>query len=254
MGANYFTPWVDGTTKFRAAHMNAVPESLDSVASIAAKRPIVSCDGDVTWYNGTLTWAGTVRIVFNNSDGDAVLNTIAASSLAISDNEFAYVTLNETTGTILTMSKAAVSTGAASNFLSKLIMVLAYRNATSDEIVPVWLPIPQRNGIPQTTIVPYAATISVDLDAYNVADVTLTGDPTINFTGGEDGQIVVLRLRQDGTGTRVVTWGAMVRFSTDTPEPTLSTAAGALDYLVFRHNAIDVSTGSYDFMAANRGF
>lgn len=96
-----------------------------------------------------------------------------------------------------------------------------------------------------------AATITIDWSEYDVCDVTLSHNATINATGGVDGRRLMLRLRQDGTGTRVPTWGSMFRFSTDVPEPTLSTAATTLDRLAFEYCSAD---GKYDCLAVNLGF
>lgn len=96
----------------------------------------------------------------------------------------------------------------------------------------------------------YGATITVDMDdTYDYCDVTLTGNPTINFSGGYDGKEVRLRLRQDGTGSRTVTWGTMVRFDAG-GAPTLSTTASKLDYLTFVYNASDAK---YDCISTSIG-
>ncbi len=98
----------------------------------------------------------------------------------------------------------------------------------------------------------YSAAISIDIEALTYGILTLAGNTTITFTGGEvEGQVILLRLVQDVTGSRIVTWDAKVRFSDDLPEPVLSTAGGKTDYLVFRRNVVD---DTYDFMAINRGF
>lgn len=291
MGANLHTPYVDDSTDYSAASMNPPLSQLDKDVTYATRFPIVHCDGDISYSAGTVAWDGIIRIVFNREDGKAIENTIAIGNVALSDNEFAYVTLNETDGTALSLSKTTITTDTASNFLTLGIYVLAYRNTASDDVVLCGLPqkphyiqeegsslarrpklnfaglgvtatddagnnstkVTIRNGIPVATVVSYGGTINLDLDLYNVADVTLTGNPTINFTNGVDGQEIVLRLRQDGVGSRTVTWGSMIRFSTDVPSPTLSSSPNELDYLVFRLNE-EESSGLYDLILLNRGF
>lgn len=295
MGTNFHTAYVDDSTEFSAPDMNSPLSELDKAISYQEKRPIVSCDGVFTWNpsTNTFSWSGTIRIFFNRADGQAIANTIAGpDSITINDNQFFYVTLNETNNTVLSKQLAAVSTGTASNFLALGRFVLAYRNTSSNDLFYVGLQvrphyIQDEGGTPLTRrdklnfsgnpvavtddtgnlatkvtirsgqvdaqIVSYGATINLDLDTYNVADVTLTGSPTINFTNGIDGQEIILRLRQDGVGSRTVTWGSMVRFSTDVPAPTLSTAPNSLDYLVFRLNE-EESSAQYDCILVNRGF
>jgi hypothetical protein len=126
MGDNFHTAPTSSTT-WEVTPIEAVLSTLDRGITYL-KNIIVHCDGAITYSAGTLTWAGTLRILFNRSDGKAIQNTVAASTLALSDNEFAYVDLNETDGTVLTMQKAAVTTNAASNFITYNRLVLAYRN------------------------------------------------------------------------------------------------------------------------------
>lgn len=251
MGSNFHTPWTT-STKFRASEMAPPIDALD-LAITYCRPAIVHCDGQIAYdaSTGSLSWSGTLRILFSREDGDAVENTVAAGSVTLSDGRMAYVTLSETTGTALTVSTALVSTGSASGFLAYNRLVLAYRNTSSNECFPVALRPHLNDRRPVTGSETSAATITVDLDDYDVCDITLDQNAQIDFTGGRDGQEVTLRILQDATGSRAPTWGTMVRFSTDTPSPTLSTAADTLDYLRFRYNSTD---GKYDCMSANRGF
>lgn len=140
MGNNYFTKWIDGTTKYRLADMDTPLVSLDRAITYH-KVGIVSCDGALSYdkTTGILSWSGSLRIHFNRTDGFAIVNTVAAGNITLADNEFAYVDLNETDATVLTVQKAAITTGAASNFKAYNRLILAYRNATSDEMYPVEL-------------------------------------------------------------------------------------------------------------------
>lgn len=70
--------------------------------------------------------------------------------------------------------------------------------------------------------------------------VTLGGNRTIaNPTNLVNGQRIVFRLKQDGTGGRTVTWDTKYRFSTDIPQPTLSTTASYIDFVAFIYNSTD---------------
>jgi hypothetical protein len=97
----------------------------------------------------------------------------------------------------------------------------------------------------------YAATITVDWSICDIARITLTGNPTLAFTGGVDGQHCTLELTQDATGSRSVTWPGNARFSTDIPTPTLSTTANKLDRLGFLNST---ASNTYDAVAVVRGF
>jgi hypothetical protein len=130
MGSNYHTP-ISTATAWKPADVNPVWAELDRAVTYL-KNVIIHSDGAITYTGGTLDWAGTLRIIFNRSDGQAIENTVATGSIALADNEFAYVDLNETDGTVLTMQKAAVTTAAASNFIAFNRLVMGYRNTTSN--------------------------------------------------------------------------------------------------------------------------
>lgn len=81
------------------------------------------------------------------------------------------------------------------------------------------------------------ATITIDASKGSVFDVTLGGNRTIAApTNGIDGERITLRIRQDATGSRTVTWNAVFHFGA-AGSPTLSTAAGKTDILDFIYNA-----------------
>lgn len=75
---------------------------------------------------------------------------------------------------------------------------------------------------------------SIDLADGNVVDMTLDNNPTLTFTGSAASVACgfTLILRQDGTGSRTVTWPASVDWAAGTA-PTLTTTASAVDVLSF---------------------
>lgn len=82
--------------------------------------------------------------------------------------------------------------------------------------------------------------------------VTLGGNRIMNApTNPTDGQYIVIRVKQDGTGSRLLTWNAAFRFSTDLPAPTLSTAGNKMDILGFVYNAQD---SKWDYVTEIKGF
>jgi len=77
-----------------------------------------------------------------------------------------------------------------------------------------------------------AATIAVDGSGGDVFDVTLGGNRTLgNPTGAVDGQKMTFRIKQDGTGSRLLTLDTKFAFGTDLTGITLSTAADAMDLI-----------------------
>jgi len=78
-----------------------------------------------------------------------------------------------------------------------------------------------------------AATIAWDLSANQVAKVTLEDNRTLGApTNKRDGGTYILRVIQDGTGSRTLAYNAVFKFPGGTA-PTLSTGAGAIDILTF---------------------
>lgn len=75
--------------------------------------------------------------------------------------------------------------------------------------------------------------ISWSLNTAQVASVTLAGNRTLdNPTNMVDGGTYILIVKQDGTGTRTLTYGTAYKWSSGTA-PTLSTGANAVDILSF---------------------
>ena len=78
-----------------------------------------------------------------------------------------------------------------------------------------------------------AANISWDLSIAQVAKVTLGGNRTLsNPSNMVDGGTYIIRITQDGTGSRTLAYGNAYKWSTGVV-PVLSTAAGAIDVLTF---------------------
>jgi hypothetical protein len=140
MGTNFHEPWIDASTQFIAADMNLPLSTIDRVIGYL-KNLIVHCDGSIEYHpmSGILYWSGALRFIFNRADGQACTNYAEIGSVQLGDNEFAYVDLDETNGTEVTVQKATVTGGAASNFIAFNRVVLGYRNAVSNDFYPVHL-------------------------------------------------------------------------------------------------------------------
>lgn len=97
-----------------------------------------------------------------------------------------------------------------------------------------------------------AANISVNAALGNIFTVTLGGNRTLsNPTGATNGQKLVFRIRQDGTGSRTLAFDTKFRFSDSIPSITLSTAANSTDYIgVIYHSSDD----KFDVVAFSQGY
>ncbi|MCK9597682.1 MAG: hypothetical protein M0R06_01500 [Sphaerochaeta sp.] len=253
MGSNFHTPWAASVTSFTAAAMNPALASLDQGLTYL-KNVLVHCDGVITYNKttGAISWSGTIRITFNTAAGLAVQNTIAAGSITLADAEFFYVDLSETDAAAVTASKAAVTTGAASNFIAFNRLVLAYRNSGSDNVYPVHLH-PQLND-PAKLVqsLTCADNVTIDWSKGWTADITLDrATTTFAFSGATDGARLVLRIKQYA-GPGAVAFGAEVRAGTElSSPPDLTATADLTDILGYIYNG---TATKYDFVSMIKGF
>lgn len=84
------------------------------------------------------------------------------------------------------------------------------------------------------------ATVTFNLDTNNNWGVTIAGNRTLALSGGHDGQVFTIAVRQDGTGSRTVTWWAGISWP-GAVVPTLTTTAGKMDVFEFWR----LASGSY---------
>lgn len=137
MGNNFFTPWAASVTQFTAASMNPALEGLDRALTYQ-KGAFIGCDGTMSYDSGTgvLTWTSTIHIYFNRTDGQAIHNSVSSGNITLADGEFCYVDLSETNNATLTVAKASISTGSASNFIAYNRLLLGYRNTSDNNFYP----------------------------------------------------------------------------------------------------------------------
>jgi hypothetical protein len=85
------------------------------------------------------------------------------------------------------------------------------------------------------------ATVTFDLATGNIQTVTLAGNRTLALSNPSTGQCFVLRLVQDGTGSRTVTWFSTIKWP-GAVTPTLTTTAAKTDVFGF----ICTGSNTYD--------
>jgi hypothetical protein len=84
-------------------------------------------------------------------------------------------------------------------------------------------------------------TVTFDLDASSTHTVTLGGNRTLALSNADVGQKFIIRLVQDATGSRSVSWFSTIKWPGGLV-PTLSTTAGDVDVFGF----ICTGAGTYD--------
>lgn len=85
------------------------------------------------------------------------------------------------------------------------------------------------------------ATVTFDLDTGSIQQVTLGGNRTLAISNEDAGQVFIVKLIQDGTGSRTVTWFSTINWAGGSA-PTLTTTAGQADVFGF----ICTDTDTYD--------
>jgi len=97
-----------------------------------------------------------------------------------------------------------------------------------------------------------AATIAVDASQGNDFRVTIAGNRTMgNPANPSNGEQIIFQVTQGSGGPFTLTWGSSYEFSSDLPQPTLSTQSGQTDLLGFIYNA---SKGTWLLAAFLNGF
>lgn len=122
--------------------------------------------------------------------------------------------------------------------------VLRYNNATSKwNNIPVYgfAAMAKYGGRESVATANATGATTLNLVNGNIFNITLTGNATLTFAGATNGEgcSFSLYLKQDGTGSRTVTWPAGTG-TTASPRvlwsggaPALSTGANAVDVMVF---------------------
>jgi len=85
------------------------------------------------------------------------------------------------------------------------------------------------------------ATVTFDLDNSKIQTVTLQGNRTLAVSNVSTGMVFVVRLQQDGTGGRSVTWWSTIKWPGGSA-PALSTAVNSIDAFGF----VCPGTNAYD--------
>lgn len=96
-----------------------------------------------------------------------------------------------------------------------------------------------------------SGTVAIDWNAGNTQHCVLGSTPvTFTFSGGQTGGNYKLILKQDGVGSRTVSWPATIRWGSGSA-PYLTPVPAKTDYVGFIYNGVD---GTYDSVAFNANF
>jgi hypothetical protein len=98
-----------------------------------------------------------------------------------------------------------------------------------------------KDGITDINVATDQATVTFDLSLGKVHQVTLAGNRTLALSNTTVGQAFILRIVQDATGSRTVTWFSGIKWP-NAVVPTLATTGNKVDVFGF----IVTASGVYD--------
>jgi hypothetical protein len=255
---NMTVTWNSGGTTFTAVKMN-VTDTASAAASLLLQFQVAGSDKFSVRKDGKVTAAGDLSIAGSGTiTGNlTVSGTLSASGITgavtgpagATDNAIARFNgagggVIKNSGVTIDASNNIVTAGymdAASYKVGGVAMVTSvataaqYRANTASLMLTtdkVWA------AAAEVTLTD-AATIAVDMSTFINAVVTLGGNRAMgNPTNEKPGQTGVIRIVQDGTGSRALTFGTDWEFAGGTV-PTLTTTAGATDLLFYYVIATD---------------
>ena len=183
----------------------------------------------------TYTTSGTLTAAYYNADRDEIIagvNSIVNAQVA-TGAAIVYSKLS-LTGSIVDADVGATAAIAASKLDATVLETDTAQTITGVKIFGV---------ATKTTLKADTdgATITFDLNVANVHTVTLGGNRTLALSNATVGQAFIIRLVQDGTGSRTVTWWSTIKWPSGTA-PTLTTTASSVDVFGF----ICTASGQYD--------
>lgn len=171
-------------------------------------------------------------------------NTITAT---IWNDEFTAVAASLNS---ITNAQIAAGAAIASSKISGTAVTLAGSEAlTNKTLTSPIITTPTVTG-PKATLTTASdgSTITFDLDTGPVHTTTLGGNRILALSNSAVGKVFVLRLVQDGTGSRTVTWFSTINWDNGTV-PTLTTTASGIDVFGF----ICTATDTYDGFIVGQG-
>lgn len=251
---------IDLSETSKVVAINSAGDGLQYLSTITAASgsiPITGTpsDGQVLQYSSSESAYQPANVSLADGDygdisvssGTFTIDPAAVTAAKLADGDYGDFSISSGVITIDTGAVTAAKIGAGAVTAAKVDEATAanWRAATADKIMvadTIW------DAAAEVTLTD-AATVAVDLSSGLNFTVTLGGNRTMgNPSNTKVGQTGWLRVVQDGTGSRTLSWASNYEFAGGTA-PTLSTGAADEDlfiYLVISSTRIFVSTAGLD--------
>ena len=197
-----------------AANIQWVLPTADGTANQVLRTDGAGNLSFVSAATGDVTTSGTQTLTNKTiSADDNTLSGIAASSFVLSN---ASGNIDGSAAQKAIPSGAVVGTTDTQTLTNKTVEAGTFTNGYTEETVTA------NTGTAYT----------IDLANGSVQILTLTGNCTFTFPTATAGRSFIMLLKQDGTGSRTVTWPAAVKWPGSTA-PTITSTASRLDKFIF---------------------
>ena len=210
-----------GTT----AHITCIDATVNTAAALdSGLTDFVAASGSQSGYLTSTDWT-----TFNGKGAGTV-----TSASVVSANGFAGTVATSTSTPAITL------TTSITGMLKGNGTAISAGTAGTDYVVPTTATNFSAQQYFGASTLTDGATISWAVGAAQVATVTIAGNRTFGApTGLLSGAFYSLNVIQDATGSRTITWNSVFKWTGGTA-PTLSTAASAKDFFVFRSDGTNL--------------
>jgi len=222
---------------FKANTANTGAASLN-VNSLGAKTILKS--NDQTLANSDIEVGSIVEVVYDGTNFQ--MTSVTAATAATGDVSGQASSVDSEIALFSGTGGKTIKRATTTGLLKAASGVIAAATAETDYVTPSGtgtltnktLTKPNVNGSVQgITAATDGATVTFDCSAANIHTVTLGGNRTLALSNTTAGQCLMLELKQDGTGSRTVTWFSGISWAGGSA-PTLTTTAAKTDVIRIR--------------------
>ena len=223
------TPTTGTVTSVAALTLGTTGTDLSSTVATGTTTPVITLNVPTASASNRGALSAADWTTFNGKGSGTV-----TSASVVSANGFAGTVATSTTTPAITISTSITGV------LKGNATAISAATAGTDFVAPATATNFTAQQYFGASTLTDGATISWAVSAAQVATVTIAGNRTFGApTGLVSGAFYSLNVIQDATGSRTITWNAVFKWTGGTA-PTLSTAASAKDFFVFRSDGTNL--------------